>query len=176
MKNRLQEYSIPVVWNVWGRVKVQAYSEDEAKHIVLDSETPLPTDSHYIDDSLEIDENGEKEGRVGSCRLGIVADGEKLKPDTKMYRYPFSNVSGFHLCTGNNTFPKCAGLHTIASLPYYILSMPNNNHNFDPSNNKLGLEMRDLLEHMKDKTPEFYYTDILLPNGAVLNDFIKENA
>jgi len=61
MKNRLQEYSVPVVWNVWSRVKVQAYSEEEAKQIVLDSETPLPTESYYIDDSLEIDENGEIE-------------------------------------------------------------------------------------------------------------------
>ena len=113
------------------------------------------------------------EGRVASCKLGIVENVDRLKPDTKMYHYPLSNVSGFHLCTGNNTFPKCESLHTLASLPYYILSMPNNNDHFNPSLNKAGLEMRDLLELLKDKEPEFYYSDVLLPSGATLKDFIK---
>ena len=112
------------------------------------------------------------EGRVSNCRLGVVDNDEMVKPETTMYHYPFSNVSGFHLCTGNNTFPKCESLHTLASLPYYIIAMPNNNDHFHPSNNKLGLEMRDLLEMMKDKKPDVYYSDVLIPNDAVLNDFI----
>jgi len=113
-----------------------------------------------------------KEGRVSSCRLGVLDNTDMLKPDTKMYHYPLSNVSGFHLCTGNNAFPKCESLHTLASLPYYIMAMPNNNDHFRAANNKLGLEMRDLLELMKDKEQAFYYSDVLLPNDAVLNDFI----
>ena len=113
------------------------------------------------------------EGRVASCKLGIVENVERPKPDTKMFHYPLSNVSGFHLCTGNNTFPKCESLHTLASLPYYILSMPNNNDHFNHSLNKAGLEMRDLLELLKDKEPEFYYSDVLIPSGATLADFIK---
>ena len=113
-----------------------------------------------------------KEGRVSSCRLGIIDNNDMLKPDTKMYHYPLSNVSGFNLCTGNNTFPKCNSLHTLGSLPYYIIAMPNNNDQFRPSNNRLGLEMRDLLELLKDKEQNCYYSDILLPNGRTLNDFI----
>ena len=113
-----------------------------------------------------------KEGRVSSCRLGVVDKDDVLKPETKMFHYPFSNVSGFHLCTGNNTFPKVASLHTLGSLPYFILAMPNNNDHFKPRNNKEGLEMRGLLELLKDKAPAFYYSDILIPNGATLNDFI----
>lgn len=113
-----------------------------------------------------------KEGRVGSCRLGIVANVDTLKPDTLMYYYPFSNVSGYRLCTGNNVFPVCKSLHTCGSLPYYILSMPNNNDHFDSANNKRGLEMRDLLEAIKDKSPDFYYSDILIPNGDTLSNFI----
>ncbi len=58
-----------------------------------------------------------REGRVSSCRLGVVDKDDVLKPETKMFHYPFSNVSGFHLCTGNNTFPKVASLHTLGSLP-----------------------------------------------------------
>ena len=113
------------------------------------------------------------EGRVGSCRLGVIDNSGRVKPDTEMYYYPLSNVQGFHLCTGNNTFPKCGSLHTLESLPYYIISMPNNNDHFSHSLNKPGLEMRDLLELLKDKEPSFYYSDVLIPNGAVLDDFIK---
>ncbi len=114
------------------------------------------------------------EGRVSSCKLGVVENTDNLKPDTKMYHYPLSNVSGFHLCTGNNALPKCTSLHTLSSLPYYIMSMPNNNDYFKASNNMLHLEMRDLLELLKNKEPSFYYSDILIPNGAVLNDFIMK--
>lgn len=114
------------------------------------------------------------EGRVSSCKLGVVENTENLKPDTKMYHYPLSNVNGFHLCTGNNVLPKCTSLHTLSSLPYYIMSMPNNNDYFKASNNKPNLEMRDLLELLKDKNSSFYYSDILIPNGAVLNDFIMK--
>lgn len=114
-----------------------------------------------------------EEGRVSACRLGVIENSGRLKPDTKMYHYPLSNVSGFHLCTGNNTFPKCESLHTLASLPYYIMAMPNNNDHFNHSLNKPGLEMRDLLELLKDKEPAFYYSDVLIPSGRVLNDFIE---
>ena len=116
-----------------------------------------------------------KDGRIGSCKLGVIGNDDVIKPETKMFAYPFSNINGFRLCTGNNVLPKCKSLHTLGSLPHYILSMPNNNDYFKPSNNKSGLEMRDLLELLKDKPPEFYYTDILIKNGAVLNDFIKDS-
>ena len=116
-----------------------------------------------------------KEGRVSSCRLGVIDNDGVIKPETKMYHYPLSNVNGFHLCTGNNTFPQVKSMHTLGSILYYILSMPNNNDYFKPKNNKQSLEMRDLLELLKDKPPEFYYSDILLPSGAVLNDFINVN-
>ena len=112
------------------------------------------------------------EGRVSSCRMGIVANDPVLKPNTLMYHYPLSNVSGFNICTGNNALPRCGSLHTLRSLPYHILAMPNNDHYFSPSRNKPGMGMRDLLEQLKDKTREYYYSDILIPSGAVLGDFI----
>ena len=115
-----------------------------------------------------------QEGHIASCKLGVIENSNRINPNTKMYHYPLSNVSGFHICTGNNTFPKCTSLHTLSSLPYYIMSMPNNNDHFNPSLNKLGMEMRDLLELLKAKEPTFYYNNVLLPNGKVLNDFIQE--
>lgn len=117
------------------------------------------------------------EGRISSCSLGVTANDDALKPETKMFRYPFSNVSGFNLCTGSNPLPKCKSLHTLGSLPYFILSMPNNNDYFKSQNNKQGLEMRDLLELLKDKEPEYYYSDILVPfDGTTLNDFINQRS
>lgn len=32
--------------------------------------------------------------------------------------------------------------------------------------------MRQLLEHLKDKTPDYYESDILIPDGRTLADFI----
>ena len=112
------------------------------------------------------------EGRMSNCRLGIVDNSITLSPSTPMFAYPFSNVSGTHLCVGNNRFPQVKNLHTLGSIPYFILSMDNNNDNFNPSNNRLGLEMRDLLELLKDKPPGYYYEHILLPSGKNLGDFI----
>lgn len=114
------------------------------------------------------------ERRISDCRLGVVEDG-RLKPDTPMYIYPFSNVSGFSLCTGNNPLPKCDSLHTLASVPYLLLAMPNNDDRYSFQNSKLTLEYRDLLEHLKDKDPAYYYSDVLIPSGRTLSDFISNN-
>ena len=45
-----------------------------------------------------------QEGKVLDCRLGVVEDKPPVE-DTAMFVYPFSNVGGFHLCTGNNVLP-----------------------------------------------------------------------
>lgn len=44
---------------------------------------------------------------------------------------------------------------------------------YSESNNKLGLGYRELMEHLKDKDPAYYYSDILIPNGKTLRDFIN---
>lgn len=111
--------------------------------------------------------------RIMRCWMGAVGEG-LLTPKTPMYWYPFSNVSDhYHLCTGGNPLPKCKSLHTLDSLPYYIISMPNNNDHFSKSRNKLKLEMRDLMELLKDKDPDYYYSDILVPNNNTIMDFIS---
>ena len=46
-------------------------------------------------------------------------------------------------------------------------------HSYSESNNKLGLGYRELMEHLKDKDPAYYYSDILIPNGKTLRDFIN---
>ena len=114
-----------------------------------------------------------KEGKVAGCRLCVVKD-ERLTAETSVYRYPFSNVgAGGHICTGNNALPVYkdpSRLHTLAG---YILRLPNNNDHFSAANNRPQAGYRDLLELLKDKAPEFYYTDILVEDGKTLKDFLN---
>lgn len=102
-----------------------------------------------------------------------VADMGTLREDTKLYKYPFSNVAGFHMCIGQNSMPKIKSLRQLSGIPHYIFSMPDNNDRYSPDRTKLGMEYRTMLETLKDKTPEYYYTDVLIPSGKTLADFIK---
>lgn len=111
-------------------------------------------------------------GKVGECRLGVIKD-EKLSEDTPMYIYPFSNVSGFHLCVGNNALPVYKKPQTLSTLPTFLLRLPNNNDSFNPKHNKLDMQYRDLLEHLKKKDPAYYYTDVLIENNMTLKDFMN---
>ena len=54
-----KEYRIPLVWQMWGYITVEAESEDEAKEIAL-GPAPLP-EGYYVDDSVTIDEGTEIE-------------------------------------------------------------------------------------------------------------------
>lgn len=113
------------------------------------------------------------EGKIGECRMGVVAD-ERPTMETVMYHYPFSNVSGEDgdICIGANALPKYKTPHTLMNLPTFLLSIPNNDHSYSPLNSKLRMQYRDLLEHLKDKDPSYYYSDVLIPNGKTLKDFI----
>lgn len=112
-------------------------------------------------------------GRTSKHRLAVIADGEP-SPDTPLYAYPFSNVyANGDICVGAaNSLPVYKNIRALGSLPYHILRLPNNDHNFSRSNNRHKLPYRDLLELLKDKDPSYYYENILIPTGAVLQDFI----
>ncbi len=109
--------------------------------------------------------------RVREVFVGVTEEG-RLTPESQMYYYPFSNVGGYRMCTGLNTLPSYDSLHGICTLPYLILSMPNNDDLYSTRNNRQGLEFRDLLEQLKDKDPGAYYGDVLIPNGDTLQNFI----
>lgn len=84
--------------------------------------------------------------------MSVVAD-ERPTMNSVMYRYPFSNVGGSMgtICIGRNALPQYKTPHALAILPTFLLSIPNGDHSFNALNNKLGLQYRDLLEHLKDK-------------------------
>ena len=112
------------------------------------------------------------DGRVSGARLGVTEADGHTKPDAKMYRWPFSNVNGTNLCLGNNTLPRYAGPHKLAGLPYHILSMPHNMDHFTAANNRSGLGLRELLEHLRDKRPTYYYGNVLVESGETLGEFV----
>lgn len=114
----------------------------------------------------------ESSGRISEVKLGVPAPG-KLKPDTKMYYYPFSNVSRFALCTGANVLPNIKTLQSLENLPGYIISLPDNDDHYQDNHTKLNLGHRDLLEHLRDKDRQYYYDKVLIPMpNATLKDFI----
>ena len=111
-------------------------------------------------------------GRVAGCTLGVVAD-EKPTPASVMYHYPFSNVhADSRVCTGNNVLPRYKKQTALANFPRYLLGIPDNDDMYSSNHNKLGLGHKELMEHLKDKEPAYYYTDVLIPNGKTLSDFI----
>lgn len=112
------------------------------------------------------------DGRVADCSMGVVAD-EPPTEDTPMFYYPFSNVyEDERVCTGNNILPRYKKLSAMKNFPRYLLGLPDNDDMFNSTHNQKGLDHKALLEHLKDKDPAYYYTDILVPNGRTLSDFI----
>jgi len=113
-------------------------------------------------------------GSVGQCRVAIIAD-EKQRSETSLYHFPFSNVyANGEICIGAaNSLPKYKNIRALGGLPQHILRLPNNDHNFSSGRNKLKLGYRELLDHLQDKTPEYYYEHVLIPwEGKTLQDFI----
>lgn len=113
------------------------------------------------------------DNNIEDIRLGVTEVG-RLTPRSKMFTYPFSNVTGFNLCTGSNSLPKVKSLHQLNGLPYFILKMPNNYDYYNEDRTKLNMDYRSLLEHLKDKDSQYYYNNVLLEMGKTLNDFISE--
>ena len=111
-------------------------------------------------------------GKVADCSMGVVAD-EIPTEDTPMFFYPFSNVyEDDRVCTGNNVLPCYKKLSALKNFPRYLLGLPDNDDMFVSRHNRKDLEHKELMEHLKDKDPAYYYTDILVPNGRTLGDFI----
>lgn len=114
----------------------------------------------------------ESSGRISGVNIGVPELG-KLTPATKMFFYPFSNVNRFHMCTGANSLPHIKSLQQLENLPYYILSLPDNDDFYQERNNRLKMGHRDLLEHLRDKDRQYYYDQVLVPMpNTTLKDFI----
>ena len=114
--------------------------------------------------------------KIKKVYLGITGNGI-LRESSLMYTYPFSNVSNdFSLCTGGNVLPAIKSPYSLSNMPDYILSLPDNDDYYNIRHNRLELGHRELMEHLADKSPEHYYSDILIPSGKTLSDFYREVA
>lgn len=88
--------------------------------------------------------------------------------------YPFSNVyDDLRVCVGNNVLPHFKSQTQLSRFPRFLLGIPNNDDFFKVSHNRLHMPHRELLEHLKDKEPAYYYTDVLVESGKTLSDFIN---
>jgi hypothetical protein len=113
-------------------------------------------------------------GQVTGAYMAVMAD-EKPKASTQLFKFPFSNV--YHdgrICIGaGNELPAYKKLPALAGLPHHILSLPNNDHNYDRGGNRLKLGYRELLDHLWDKEPSYYYDSVLIPwKGKTLQNFM----
>lgn len=114
----------------------------------------------------------EPSGRISAVNVGVPALG-KLTPETPMYYYPFSNVAKFSLCTGSNILPNIKTLQSLYHLPEFILSWPDNDDRYSSQYNKMRMERRDLMEHLRDKDRQYYYDSVLVPMPkTTLKDFL----
>ena len=112
-----------------------------------------------------------KNGALKGFQLA-VADMGPLTPDSRLYQCPFPNVNGFSLCVGSNQFTGYDTLRKLCGLMHRVISLPFGDDYYKPDCTRLGLPARDLFEHLKDKAPAYYYSDVLIPNGKTLTDFI----
>ena len=59
------KFSVPVIYQVWGRVEIEAESVEDARKKLADpnfvDKMDIPLDPEYIDDSYQVDVDGEME-------------------------------------------------------------------------------------------------------------------
>ena len=116
-----------------------------------------------------------RDGKIQAVYSGVT-ENCTLREDTPMYFYPLSNVDAhnFQLCTGDNELPEISSPYLLGNIMDYILGLPNNDDHFHREYNRPELCQRELMDHLSDKTPEYYYSDVLIPSGKTLADFYKE--
>ena len=69
----MKKFSIPVVWEVWDKVEIEAETIEEAiKKIREDDTISLPTDSEYIDGTFMI--YGEEESLTDEHLINYLKD------------------------------------------------------------------------------------------------------
>lgn len=61
----MPKFKVPVVYQMYGHIVVEADSKEEAAEAVHGPEYGLPSDGSYIEDSLEVDEIFHDEDTTG---------------------------------------------------------------------------------------------------------------
>ena len=109
--------------------------------------------------------------RLQNFRLAIADHGE-LTPQTALFKCPFPNVNDFSLCVGSNIFAGYDSIWKLRTLLHHIMAVPFGDDYYRPEQTRLNLSARELFEHLKDQTPDYYYSHVLIPSDKTLSGFI----
>ncbi|HOJ12344.1 MAG TPA: hypothetical protein PK733_17405 [Clostridiales bacterium] len=125
---------------------------------------PLPT----LLFGFKIQKNGHINKRMITC-----IKGNKIKMDTKLCYYPFSNVynNNFNICLGNNRLKDIKSIIQIEAYPYYIMSLTNNNDLYNQKHNSCNFEYRELLDYISKKGE--FNDDLLVERDITVRHFIE---
>ncbi len=107
--------------------------------------------------------------------VSLAVPGKEPEADAPLYRYPFSNLySNGTFCLGNNLLPCCKSLTQLPQIMELVLALPNNQDFYRKENNRKNLSQTELYQYLKDKTPEIYMKEILVPSKGTLGDFLAK--
>lgn len=146
-------------------VYVKAYDDGRISYFILKESCIFPI--NFLDQEYKVPipnlifKFDCKNGHV--INGGVVAvDTNKVKMDTKIYAYPFTNASIAHLCWGYNKIPSVEeDIGILSNLPDYFIALPSNLHGYSNANNSLNLECRPLLEFLQGQ--DQFPLDLLSP-------------
>lgn len=109
--------------------------------------------------------------RVHSVYLAALPEGEPLKPDTRLYRYPYSHVAvDGRMCTGDMQLPAVKDLTELTVFPRLVLTTPNEDHHYGDWVNRSGLPLRGLLQEVNGL--EAFPAEWLLPMEITLGEWL----
>jgi len=121
-ERKLKKFSIPVTWEVWDKIDVNAYSIEEAIKYVKDNidTIPLGTEPEYIDGSYKMDDGENGEASVDEAvkflkeywNLSGGIDGEEIEKFKCVLKegkdIAMTKICGCgHITSDNWTLDKC---------------------------------------------------------------------
>lgn len=105
-----------------------------------------------------------------SCLYVVATKEEEINENTKIYQYPYTNVSSRigSVCLGRNEFEKDVRENNyLYEIPNLFFSMPNSLHSYNKLNNKMGFECSELMNFHKNKQ----YDEKLLVENIYCRNF-----
>lgn len=108
------------------------------------------------------------DGRIMKSKLAVIEEGP-VRMESKLYYYPFSNVNqdSFDICLGSNQLPIIKELRQLTTIPHWIMSLPNNDHDFNAKYNTLGLGYREILKQLSSVELKNVYS-VMVESGKTL--------
>ncbi|WP_182101676.1 hypothetical protein [Niallia taxi] len=107
--------------------------------------------------------------------IDVVAIKEqgRITPDTEIFKFPYSNVSGGRVCMGGNTFPEIKSLYQLETMHNFFFSVPFSQDHYG-NRNLLGFnEIRETCRFMSDKD---FDDEMLISKKKTFKEFFAYKA